>query len=704
MAEYARLEKNTQRGVRDAITKFQGLSLTELLADKGLHLEKLDKARDARIRTIRVGAFQRGVVLAPNSGETFLLLRVLPHDEAIAWAVKQQAGVNRATQALEVQDVVTQQAITPSLERIAAASPERLFGTVSDADLGRLGVDENVLRIARLLTERGQLEAFGALLPEDQYEVLFYLAEGFTAEDVWRDVVGVRRAVAAQDAVDSDDLDSAMVRAQGRIALVEGPAELLEILERPFDAWRVFLHPSQHRTAYRDSFAGPAQVSGGPGTGKTVVALHRVNHLARRLGPGERILLTTYTGTLAQSLRENLALLVEPHLMARIDVTTVDALANRVVREHAGGRPLRVARDENERWARAIDELGLPWVVPFLAQELRHVIVAQEIRTLEAYLKANRPGRGTPLGPLQKAKVWQAVEHFDEGLAADGSRTWLGICDEAARVLSERPDKPYRHVVVDEAQDLHPAQWRVLRAAVESGPDDLFIAGDPNQRIYDSKVSLARLGIRVVGRSSRLRVNYRTTAEILGWCRSILTGQPVARLDDEGRADSLEDCHSSLHGSTPNLVATSGVEAELTALVEQVKTWMAAGVRAEEIGVAARFLSYGRKAAERLIREGVPAVVLKDGPAADAEGIRIGTMHAMKGLEFRCVAVAGVNSVAVPYLTHVTPIEIDRLQHEADLLAERCLLFVACTRAREALHVSWSGTPSVFLQGVGRSA
>ncbi|TCO58272.1 UvrD-like helicase family protein [Actinocrispum wychmicini] len=69
----------------------------------------------------------------------------------------------------------------------------------------------------------------------------------------------------------------------------------------------------------------------------------------------------------------------------------------------------------------------------------------------------------------------------------------------------------------------------------------------------------------------------------------------------------------------------------------------------------------------------------------------------MKGLEFRCVAVVGMTARAVPFAKEITPLEVDRQQHESDMLMERCLLFVACTRAREALAISWSGTPSPFL-------
>jgi len=99
---------------------------------------------------------------------------------------------------------------------------------------------------------------------------------------------------------------------------------------------------------------------------------------------------------------------------------------------------------------------------------------------------------------------------------------------------------------VDEAQDLHPSQWRLLRAAVAPGPDDLFIAADPHQRVYDNRVSLASLRISVRGRSRRLSLNYRTTQEILAWAVPLLGTELVTGLD--GEVDSLLGYRSPMHG------------------------------------------------------------------------------------------------------------------------------------------------------------
>ena len=120
-------------------------------------------------------------------------------------------------------------------------------------------------------------------------------------------------------------------------------------------------------------------------------------------------------------------------------------------------------------------------------------------------------------------------------------------------------------------------------------------------------------------------------------------------------------------------------------------------MRSNEIAVCARFNLTLDKVHDQLKADGVPSVRVKDRPAPEVEGVRLASMHAMKGLEFQCVAVVGVSDKAVPFAKEITPAEVDVKQHESDLLKERCLLFVACTRARDALAVSWSGSPSPFL-------
>jgi superfamily I DNA/RNA helicase len=698
-ASYDVLDKPVKAGVRKAMEKFQQLPIAELYADKGLHLESVNKARDARMRTIRITDFWRGVVLAPDDGsDTFLLLNVVPHDDAYSWAAKRLYTVNTATRALEVRNVVAIEQLTPMLEEQAAKAPSLLFAKFSDTVLRDLGLDDQVLRAVRTIVDKPQLDAFGTLLPEDQFEVLQYLAEGFSPDEVYRDVVAERRP-AQSEAPDDQSLATAIANTKDRITLVTSPDELVEALDKPFAAWRVFLHPSQRRIAYRVSYNGPAQVTGGPGTGKTVVALHRVKHLLHR-HPEHRILLTTFTNALADTLRENLGLLLDDDdLLSRVEVTTVNAYAYRALRNLSGRAPSPITDDaERQIWRRVQRRHHLSWTEQFLAQEYRHVVLAQNLNSREDYRQATRRGRGNALGPQQRERVWDAVHDFLAELRAAGKTTQLQMCAFAAEALTKSDSAADRfdHVVVDEAQDLHPAQWRVLRAAVPAGPDDLFITGDPHQRIYDAHVSLASMGISVTGRSSRLRINYRSTEEILRWSTGVLLDTPVDDLAGTG-PDTLAGYRSLLHGRKPYATGYTSEEAEVVALVTRVREWLDSGARAGEIAVCTRFNLLLDKVDHGLAAAGIPTVRVRDNPGADDDGVRLATMHAMKGLEFRCVAVVGVTAKAVPFAREVTPVEVDRLQHDGDLLRERCVLFVACTRAREALLVSWSGEPSPFL-------
>ncbi|MEV5170267.1 UvrD-helicase domain-containing protein [Streptomyces flaveolus] len=697
---YDTLEKPVRAGVRKAMAKFQAMSAAELNADKGLHLESVENARDRRMRTIRITDFWRGVVLAPDDGsDTFLLVNVLPHDDAYTWAAKRLYSANSATRALEVRNAVALDELTPLYETAARTAPRLLFADVSDGTLRELGVDDQVLRAARSMVDKAQLEAFSTLLPEDQLEVLQYLAEGFSPEEVYRDVVAVRRPADAP-AEPVEDLATVIRNTPARIRLVTGPQELEEILEKPFAAWRVFLHPSQRRVAYRASYSGPVQVTGGPGTGKTVAALHRVKHLLDRSEDG-RILLTTYTNALAAGLRDMLGLLLDEDekLLARVDVTTVDAFANGIVRAGSAVTPKPIGdREQRQLWEKAVKQLHLPFTAQFLAQEYRHVVLGQNLRDLDAYLGASRRGRGTGLGPARRREVWRGVERFEQLLRDRRETTHLRICAQAAELLAGRP-APYAHVVVDEAQDLHPGQWRVLRAAVSPGPDDLFVTGDPHQRIYDSRVSLGSLGITTSGRSLRLRVNYRSTEEILAWSTRLLAPVTVDALEGEG-TDSLSGYRSVLHGRPPHVQGYRTQKEEIEGLVERVRALLDEGLAPHEIGVCARFNLSLDAAEEKLTAAGVPVLRVRGQAAPGAEGVRLATMHAMKGLEFRAVSVLGAADGTVPFAREITPREADPLQHEADLLRERCLLFVACTRAREALSVTWSGTASPFLPHV----
>lgn len=690
LADFGALDKPLQKKVREVFAKFAAAT------HAGLHLEKLQGALDPRVRTVRIDKQYRGIVMAPESGDSFMLHRILSHGDADKWVVHNQFGVNAATGALEVQDVVALEGVA-SKALPEPAGPERLFAEIKAKDLVKLGIPENILPLIERLSDSIELEALCTVLPRGQSDALHMLAAGYTVEEAWAELV------AGEDpgAVDTEDVAAAVQRpaSQATFYVAAGMDELLDVLNQPFAAWRVFLHPNQRRLAYRPQYNGPVRVTGGAGTGKTVVAIHRARALADlSAGTDDRILFTTFTRNLANAIENDLKLLAGPSILDRIDVINVDRFAAQVVREAEGKPPKLVASAESAAiWDDVVDESGCSFTPTFLDQELQQVVLARGISSRDEYLTTPRPGRGIRLNRRQRIEVWAAIEAYTNRLVQSSKRTYLQLADVASGLLDGRSVKPYRHVVVDEAQDLHPAQWRMLRAAVEESPNDLFIVGDAHQRIYDRRVTLSNVGINIRGRSHRLRINYRTTHEILRWSLGLLQGEPFDDLD--GNQDTLVGYRSQIHGPEPEAVGFASRQEQLKALGAVLQGWIDAGIDPADIGVTARTNELCHSVVQSLASHGIAAAVLDaDGSEGEPHQLAVGTMHRIKGLEFRCVAVVDAGSQYLPLHAALTPVADDPVEHERNVLQERCLLYVACTRARDRLYITWTGQPSKFVE------
>ena len=684
LTDYARLDKDVQGAVDVAVSRFAKHP------NPGQYLEKPQDTWDDRIRTMEVDSHWRGVVLAPTMGDIYCLVSVLPQDTARDYVTSRRFSVNRALGVLEVRDEEAIRRFQPAPPAAAEPGGKRLFADISDADLTGLGIDTPILPKIRLLASEADLDRLQAALPDAQYAALRALACGMTVDEA-REEIHRLYSADAPGQVDPDDLVSAMERSPGEVTFVSDQEELRLILSRPFAQWRTFLQPGQRKIARRASYSGPAQVTGGPGTGKTVTVLHRAAFLAAR---ADQVLVTSFNGILADALAAQLDLLIrDDEVRRRIEVLNVDRLAYAIVKAVRGAPVIADERMLRTLWADAAAQARLDFTPAFLKNEWEQVILAQNLSSEQAYLTCLRTGRGRPLAKVQRSRVWQAAQRVSDELAAARQSTHLQLANEATQLLRQGGAARYRHILVDDAQDLHPSQWRLLRAAVAPGPDDLFIAADPHQRIYNNRASLASLRISVRGRSHRLSLSYRTTQEILAWAVPLLGKEPVTGLD--GEAESLAGYRSPVHGAPPQLRAAATRSEEFGWLAEQIRSWLALGIEPQAIGVTARSADLVREAREMLKTDGIMTTPLS--ARGSSQAVRSGTMHAMKGLEFQAVAVVGVERELVPLLAAVTPEGEDPVACAQDMQRERCVLFVACTRARDHLYVSGAGELSTFL-------
>lgn len=560
-----------------------------------------------------------------------------------------------------------------------------------------------------------------------QGEALLNLATGATIEEI-REDFGLRpsRDVAAEP-TDADLIAGLRTRAaRSTFTWLESDEDLRRAIEGlSFAEWQLFLHPQQRALVERRA-NGPMRVSGGAGTGKTVIAVHRAVELAKRDkvdGQEPRILLTTYTRNLADDLRRQIAQL-EPRLPFTeklsepgVMVSGLDRVA-RMILQQAGAKISPIAQEvigqprgrvltypRENMWQEVLTLMGdeLPEKLrsaDFLESEYELIVLPQRVTTLKQYLRVRRPGRGVALDRSKRATVWKAMERyrdrsadlgvtsFDEQLAL--AAAWL---DHKAALGTPRP---FRHVLVDEAQDLTPAHLQLLRALVEPGPDDLFLAEDSHQRIYGKKITLSHYGIQVRGRSRRLTRNYRTTRQNLDVAFGIL--DPGTYEDMEGQA---EEHHyvSPRSGPEPLLLHASDRADELSKAAELLTVWLEQDRDSEDsapesIAILVRDRYQRDAVVNGLAQHGVEVRAV-DREAAGRGRPVVMTMHRAKGLEFRKVLLFDVSKNAIP-----RPLR-DQQYSDADrddaLLRERSLLYVAATRARDQLAISWSGEASPLI-------
>jgi hypothetical protein len=680
---YGRIPVSQQKKVREFIQKFH-----ENPTSNAINYESLRGHRNPHVRTVRIDQKYRAVVLHPDAGNIYVLLWVDNHDAAMDWALRRTFEVNPRTGSLQV--YVSQEARRDQATSTARRAPG-LLAAHSDQVLLSFGVPQILLPAVRSVASQEDLLALGKHIPSEAAEALYWLADGETVESV-------REAIGSQPSsnVDTADLAAALAHpdSRRRFVTIRTDQELTSILEAPLEKWRVFLHPSQEKLV-NASFNGPARVTGGAGTGKTVVAMHRARHLAktRCVNPQDRILFTTYTANLAQIVEGNLAHLCGPEKQ-RIEVVHLHAWAVRFLMAH--GRRLEVAGAEevDACWSEAITSCAeQEFDAGFFKQEWDQVVQRNDIETEAEYLKVARTGRGKTISRAQRKRAWRVMDQYAQALLRRGKVEWASVIKFARNYIEvEKPTLPYRAVVVDESQDFHAWDWRLIRATVPCGTNDIFLVGDAHQRIYGQKVPLKACGINVQGRASRLRINYRTTEEIRAWAMAMLEGVDVDDLDGEREDDT--GYKSVLTGPSPEIHHFKTRPLELEHVGARVRELLKTHP-AEHICITARRSKLLREDyGPMLASMGIHATLLDQ--KKEGGGVRLATMHRIKGLEFPVMILAGINAKYMPLDLDIKSSDpVARAEHEA---LERSLLFVAATRARDMLIVTGWGAPSPFLR------
>ncbi|WPF88873.1 UvrD-helicase domain-containing protein [Cyanobacterium aponinum AL20118] len=685
LQSFSNLPLKTQNKTRRFIDKFK-----ENPTLSGLNYENITNARDSQLKSVRVDDNYRAIVRKPEKGNTYLLLWVDKHDRAYEWAQNRVCKINPESGAIQIIDIEQVKKIEEDINKDKTGIEIGRFKDIPAKDLLRLGIPEEYLTAVYAVVTDADIDQLLPELPEEAADAVLMLGAGYTLNEVYQEIQKT-----PNEDIDTEDLDTALTRedSKRRFYLIEDDSALAAILDAPLEKWRVFLHPTQRRLVERD-WNGPVRVLGGAGTGKTVVAMHRAKWLLqnRFTDENDRILFTTFTKNLAIDIEANLRKICSSAMMRRIKVINIDAWVVNFLKSE--GVNIRIVYDEKlqELWQKAYSIAPSSPDLPlsFYQDEWKEVIQANDIKTEKDYLRVSRKGRGTSLKRAERVAIWAVFEEYRTLLQIKGWKEIEDALRDARSLLEKNPDMihPFKSIIVDEAQDMSEGVFRLLRILIpQERTNDLFIVGDPHQRIYGNKVVLSQCGIEIRGRSKKLRINYRTTEEIRQWATAILEG---LNFDDlNGNEDNLKEYRSLLRGEKPIIQHFTSETEEIDFLIAKIKELNNNGIPLKSICLTLRTNTLVNTYEAILNQHQIKTTKISkdEGDNQAIDGLRVATMHRVKGLQFDYMLIPCVNYDIIP-LQSVLGKLTDETAKNNFIQQERSLLHVAVTRAKRGAIVS----------------
>lgn len=689
----------------------------QLLADLALTVGEISRQpfKNPQLETHRVKGAQPGVmtsyvgnqqhrVIWFRAGQTAVLLLFDRHDEAYRRAARVRVDFE-GEGAIAVLEQVEAAAEAPRHVAPDTAG-QGVFDPWDDALLGEVGFAQHEINLLRDARSDDEVLALQRYLSPAAFELALQVA-------VATDEHAVRALAAPEPEPDeqtgdeqafADALEERVsAGAEGKVAFV-APEDLEAVLSRPIEDWMVFLHPEQERLVER-RFAGPARITGGAGTGKTVVGIHRAARLA---GDGRNVLFTTYIRTLPTVL-ETLYARLAPAGKGSVTFTGVHSYAFGIARgAGASLDPQQADAAFDEAWRKIsppsspLRDLGLG--KQYFRDEIAWIIKGRGLTTedRDAYLTSPRTGRGTPFSQDVREEIWDLYLFYERRLRARKTVDFDDILRIARdRVRDSGDPNGFDAVIVDEAQDLTRVGLELLAAVATDAEDGLLLLGDGQQSLYPGGHSLGAMGIDVRGRAAILRLNYRNTREILAAANRVVAGRPFDDGDDDLVVlDPDQRVDIARSGEQPNIGAFSSVDDHDEAMLVELES-LAARTDTDlgDIAVLGPTNALVRDYAARIASLGVTCQMLDRYDGKPSSAVKVGTFKRAKGLEFKHVFIPR----AEPETLRDAPLAgEDPATHAERLDRTRRELYVALTRARDTVWVGYVSKPSALL-GAGHS-
>ncbi|MBX9940849.1 MAG: UvrD-helicase domain-containing protein [Candidatus Obscuribacterales bacterium] len=362
--------------------------------------------------------------------------------------------------------------------------------------------------------------------------------------------------------------------------------------------------------------AGPIAITGGAGTGKSTCVARRVAHLLSQGVNPERILVISHSTESARSLRAELENLIDKPSLQRLHFHSWNELGLKLLKENTNaikrkpplkveGNPQRVIQRLLAKYKRDLDQMTLE-----MAEELEEFTLASLISLYKANLITPKHVKDRAKNSVDElvARVYQG---YEEQLQKSNKIDRDDMVTMAAQLLADNADIRARYqyqfefVLVDEYQDANAAADLLLRM-LALPQDNLFISGDEDQSIYESKGSLPKLIAEVSLRLPNARCfvlenNWRSHPDIVELANRLLTGMSRRRIRKEMVPGWEMSGDRAVVG--PQLAETEAAEAEWVAV--EIESLLASGRNPQDIAILYRYNRYASLVEEALFRRGI---------------------------------------------------------------------------------------------------
>ncbi|HDQ39487.1 MAG TPA: DNA helicase UvrD [Desulfonatronum sp.] len=333
----------------------------------------------------------------------------------------------------------------------------------------------------------------------------------------------------------------------------------------------------------------PVLVLAGPGTGKTRTLMGRIVHLLKRGDHPRRLLVVTFTRRAANELRDRL-LYIQGENEALPHADTLHAMAYEFWMRTQGEAPVLLSEDA----ARRVFSVANP------------SLSTAKMKSLWTDLSRARETRNLPEELSEYAqKFSRQKQNWNLADYTDLLEFWL------EQTSGGHFPQPYTHVLVDEAQDLSPLQWELLKALTPGKGNGFWAIGDPKQSIYGFRGALQGLSEQLQAQWDNLeiiplRVNYRSTQNLINVAASLFPEDPLPQ------ANSVQEGRISLFQASTSGREAAWIGEQIRGLLGGTAHWQAdQGLRGElgpgDIAVLVRMKPLIPQILQTLHRMGLPS-------------------------------------------------------------------------------------------------